>query len=200
MKKRGEKSAVTMSRLVHAPGDSYSQQHQTSPATGSPLDEVAADSYLGSHATSAFSPASSCGYSLSAEDPKRNGQAGHVPAKSSNSKPRWLKNVKDWLSVSEPSAQALKHQRVSTYQRHGVALDDPDAAAKMHLPIGRVPDGVTTSSAGPDPEKTLQDRAIRGSAKHQYMQHTGSQSRSSGVSSRSNPSIKEANKIAPWLE
>ncbi|CAG9939214.1 unnamed protein product [Clonostachys rosea f. rosea IK726] len=56
-------------------------------------------------------------------------------------KPQWLNQIKDWLSVSEPSAQAMKEQRDRTYKKFGVDAKDPRAAAKLHLPIGKIPSG-----------------------------------------------------------
>ncbi|KAK7211994.1 hypothetical protein V2G26_019172 [Clonostachys chloroleuca] len=44
-------------------------------------------------------------------------------------KPRWFSQIKDWLSVSEPSAQAMKEQRTRTYKKFGVDAKDPQAAA-----------------------------------------------------------------------
>lgn len=142
-----------------------------------------------------------CTVSQSSEDDYAlSGDYGAGGAKGRNAKPRWLKSVKNWLSVSEPSAQALKHQKLSTYQRHGIDLKDPQAAAKMHLPIGRVPSGVTTSTTGPAPEKALVERARHVAEKQHYLRHGGSHSISSGMSSNaSTKSTREAKKIAPWV-
>lgn len=185
-------STVSMSE------ERYGQRHCRSTTLDSSIDGVAPDEYMASHSASTFSQSSGYGYSFSNGDSKRDAHASHGATKSTNAKPRWFKSVKNWLSVSEPSAQALKHQRTSTYQRYGIDFDDPNAAAKMHLPIGRVPQGVTTSTAGPEPEKALKERARRNSSKQQYMRQSGSQSRSSGISS--DQSLKEAKKIAPWVE
>lgn len=201
MGKRGEKSSVAVLRTDSVVQTPHSQRHHRSATLDSSCDGIASDGYVASHSASTYSQSSGYDYSLTSGEAKRDAQSGQVSAaKNSSTKPRWLKSVKSWLSVSEPSAQALKHQRLSTYQRYGIELGDPDAAAKMHLPIGKVPDGVTTSTTGPNPEKVLQDRVRRNSTKHQYTQHSGSQSRSSGISSGSNPSTKDARKIAPWVE
>ncbi|KYK55425.1 hypothetical protein DCS_07388 [Drechmeria coniospora] len=111
---------------------------------------------------------------------------------------RWFSQMKSWLSVSEPSAQAMKDQRKSAYRKYGIDLHDPNAAAKMHLPIGKVPEGVTTSTKGPRPEKVFQERAKRAGTvgRQAYLAHDGSQSVSSGLSS--NASTKEASPVAPW--
>ncbi|KAM5356175.1 hypothetical protein ACJ41O_002821 [Fusarium nematophilum] len=112
-------------------------------------------------------------------------------------KPRWLNQVKDWLSVSEPSAQALKEQKKNTYKRYGIDLKDPQAAAKMHLPIGKIPDTAITSTRGPSPEK-----AFKRAQQQQHMRQSysglsqGSHSMSSSISSV--PSAKDFNPVAPW--
>ncbi|TQV95709.1 hypothetical protein V2A60_000892 [Cordyceps javanica] len=109
-------------------------------------------------------------------------------------KKTWLGSVKTWLSVSEPSAQAMRTQKREAFRKHGVNPKDPAAAAKMHLPLGTLPPGTTTSTSGPTPEKRLarelQDRP-------QYRKHGSTQSVSSGGSSIA-PSIREINQVAPW--
>lgn len=111
-----------------------------------------------------------------------------------DSKTKWLRSVKSWLSTSEPSAQAMKTQKRETYKKHGVDPKDPDAAAKMHMPLGTLPRGTTTSTSGPTPEKRL---AKELQSRPQYLKHGSSQSVSSGSSS-SAPSFKEINHVAPW--
>ncbi|KAM4059517.1 hypothetical protein HRG_011572 [Hirsutella rhossiliensis] len=113
------------------------------------------------------------------------------------STPRWLGHVRSWLSVSEPSAQAMKTQKRTAYKKYGVELNDPQAAAKMHLPIGKVPDGVTTSTRGPSPEKALRERAKENLASSaSYMDRNDARSISSGISSVA--SFKRINEVAPW--
>lgn len=190
---------MAVASTVSVPQEPYGQRHCRSTTLDSSVDGVAPGQYVASHSASTFSQSSSYDYSFSNGDSRRDAHTGgHGATRATNAKPRWLKSVKNWLSVSEPSAQALKHQRHSTYQRYGIDFDDPDAAAKMHLPIGKVPEGVTTSTAGPEPEKALREKARRNSTKQQYMRQSGSQSRSSGISS--DQSLKEAKKIAPWVE
>ncbi|RDA93077.1 hypothetical protein CP533_4072 [Ophiocordyceps camponoti-saundersi (nom. inval.)] len=109
-------------------------------------------------------------------------------------RPRWLGQIKDWLSVSEPSSQAMKAQKKMAYKKYGVQMDDPRAAAKMHLPIGKVPEGVTTSTKGPSPEKALRMRTQETIAKQSYLEH--SRSMSSGLSSVSSRGVNKA--VAPW--
>lgn len=65
----------------------------------------------------------------------------------------WLSQLKGWISVSEPSAQALKQYKRETYKKAHIALDDPQAKAKLHLPIGVLPhDAIKPAGRGPDPE------------------------------------------------
>ncbi|KAJ4272224.1 hypothetical protein NW762_000935 [Fusarium torreyae] len=117
--------------------------------------------------------------------------------KSKPGKSRWLTQVKDWLSVSEPSAQAMKMQKRNTYKRHGVDMKDPQAAVKMHLPIGKIPESAITSTRGPSPEKAL-ERARRQRERQQSYSgfSQGSHSVSSSISTV--PSAKEFNPVAPW--
>lgn len=81
------------------------------------------------------------------------------------SKTKWLSQVKDWLSTSEPSAQAIKAQKSKTSKRLGLDPKDPKAASKQHMPSGKLPPNVTTSTAGPTPEealkKTLKEQRLR---------------------------------------
>ncbi|KAF4587859.1 hypothetical protein GQ602_004552 [Ophiocordyceps camponoti-floridani] len=94
----------------------------------------------------------------------------------SERRPSWLGHVRRWLSVSEPSAQAMKAQKKMTYKKYGVELDDPRAAAKMHLPIGKVPEGVTTSTTGPSPERALRMRTQESLAQRPRLEHSRSMS------------------------
>ncbi len=110
-------------------------------------------------------------------------------------KKKWLGSLKDWLSVSEPSAQAMKTQKRDTFKKHGVDPKDPAAAAKMHLPLGTLPPGATTSTSGPTPEKRLAKELQN---RPHYLKHGSTQSVSSGSSSTSAPSIREINHVAPW--
>lgn len=131
-----------------------------------------------------------------------------APTKSSgqSSKTGWMRQVKSWIAVSEPSAQAIKSQRRETYKRHGLHLGDPDAAAKMHLPIGVLPRGATTSTSGPTPEKKLRreckerprlgDGGVGGGGrKHTSSSHSISSGYSSGATSNSS---RRGTVIAPW--
>jgi hypothetical protein len=73
---------------------------------------------------------------------------------------RWLSHLKDWISVSEPSNQALEQHRRNTYKKAGITLNDPRANAKLHLPVGTLPaEAIKPSGPGPDPEDVALERA-----------------------------------------
>lgn len=106
--------------------------------------------------------------------------------KSHGGKHRWFTHVKDWLSVSEPSAHAMKTQKRNVYQKHGVDLADPRAAAKMHFPMSQMPAGAITSTRGPDPEDVVKRKAKEkrgGPVYSGYGRPSHSHSISSGMSS-----------------
>ncbi|KAI5466676.1 hypothetical protein BGZ63DRAFT_398319 [Mariannaea sp. PMI_226] len=115
------------------------------------------------------------------------------------SKSRWFTQVKDWLSVSEPSAQAMKTQKEMTFKKHGIDFKDPQAAAKLHLPIGKLPKGAITSTSGPSPEKALK-RAQQQQQQHKRQSYSTSSQGSHSMSSSifSAPSAKEPNPVTPW--
>ncbi len=52
------------------------------------------------------------------------------------SKGGFFSRVKDWVFTSEPSTHALKQRRKEAFQKAGLLLDDPKAAAKLHAPLG----------------------------------------------------------------
>ncbi|KAF4978037.1 hypothetical protein FZEAL_5502 [Fusarium zealandicum] len=113
-------------------------------------------------------------------------------------KPRWLTQVKDWLSVSEPSAQAMKTQKKNTFKRHGIDINDPQAAAKLHFPVGKLPGTAITSTRGPSPEKAL--RRAQQQQQQVRQSYSGLSQGSHSVTSSicSVPSAKEFNPVTPW--
>ncbi|KAF4465299.1 hypothetical protein FALBO_7855 [Fusarium albosuccineum] len=135
--------------------------------------------------------------SISGDDRRRGSLPTSERMKTKSGKPRWFTQVKDWLSVSEPSAQAMKEHKKNTYKRHGIDMKDPRAAAKMHLPIGRIPDTAITSTRGPDPEKALKHAQHRQQMRQSYSGLSqGSHSMSSSICSV--PNAKELNPVTPW--
>jgi len=73
-----------------------------------------------------------------------------APPQKHQSKPKWISQIKDWLSVSEPSSQAFKQQKLKN-----AASKDSQAAARSRVSLGQIPPGATTSVAGPTPETAL---------------------------------------------
>ncbi|TLD23103.1 hypothetical protein PspLS_07599 [Pyricularia sp. CBS 133598] len=71
-----------------------------------------------------------------------------------------LASLKEWVSTSEPSAEAWKKHTRDAHKNAGVSLKDPRATAKLHLPAGRIPeDAIRPSGRGPDPEELVMRRA-----------------------------------------
>ncbi|KAI1208834.1 uncharacterized protein F4807DRAFT_468419 [Annulohypoxylon truncatum] len=96
--------------------------------------------------------------------------------------PRWLSQIKGWVSVSEPSAQALKQYKKETYEKAHIAFDDPQANAKLHLPIGTLPqDAIKPAGRGPDPEEIVMKQAEQ----RKKMRLSGSRMGSTSQGSRS---------------
>lgn len=115
-------------------------------------------------------------------------------SKSKDSKGRWLSQLKDWVSTSEPSSQALKQHKKETYKRAGVSLDDPQANAKLHVPIGELPEtAIKPAGRGPDPEEVLLKKAKqRHKARGSYSgRSSGSRTSQSFSSGSSAPSLRK---------
>jgi hypothetical protein len=124
---------------------------------------------------------------------------GTNKSKSKTGKSKWFHQVKDWLSVSEPSAQAMKEQKKSTFRRHGIDMKDPQAAVKLHLPIEKIPENAITSTRGPSPEKAFERaRQQRELAQSYSGSSQASHSVSSSISISTAPSAKEYNPVTPW--
>ncbi|GJC79980.1 hypothetical protein ColLi_02818 [Colletotrichum liriopes] len=110
-----------------------------------------------------------------------------------DSKTRWVNQLRDWFSVGEPSSQDWKQLRK---QEHGIAMNDPDASAKLHAPIGAIPEEAIKPSSGPDPEVIAKKRAAN--RKQLPRAYSGCVRASSSISSESSTGSKEVNPIAPW--
>ena len=129
-------------------------------------------------------------------DEKR-GDARATEHSNGQGKAKWLSQVKRWLSASEPSAKAMKQQKRDAYLKHNIDPKDPRAAAKMHIPFGRVPAGATTSTTGPSPEKALMAAAKERRNRLELIGHSHTlHSRSSELSSA--PSVKDSKYVAGW--
>ncbi|KAI1174975.1 hypothetical protein F4777DRAFT_598840 [Nemania sp. FL0916] len=118
-------------------------------------------------------------------DQKNGGRfpGSHV-RKEKEGKGRWFTQLKEWVSVSEPSTQALKNYKKETYKKAGIALDDPSARAKLHLPVASLPpEAIKPGGRGPQPEEIALQRAIRRKKLGEGMHVAGS-----SQGSRLNPS------------
>jgi hypothetical protein len=96
----------------------------------------------------------------------------------------------------------MRNQKKETFKKHGINSKDPQAAAKMHSPLGKVPIDAVTSTSGPTPEKALKEKVRVKDRPLSYATHSrGSQSVSSSFSSiPSAKGVKGGNAIAPWAE
>jgi hypothetical protein len=91
----------------------------------------------------------------------------------------------------------MKEQKKNTYRRHNIDMKDPQAAIKLHLPIGKIPDNAITSTRGPSPEKALErSRQQREETRSYSGLSQASHSVSSSISTI--PSAKEYNPVTPW--
>ncbi|KAL7799161.1 hypothetical protein V8C37DRAFT_150754 [Trichoderma ceciliae] len=137
--------------------------------------------------------------SLSSEEPR---SEYTLSTRGEKKRPKWMSQVKNWLATSEPSAQAMKYQKKETFKKHGIDLKDPQAAAKLHSPLEKVPVEAITSTSGPTPEKALKEKVRVKGRPMSYARHSrGSQSVSSSFSSvPSMNSGKGLNTITPWAE
>jgi hypothetical protein len=68
----------------------------------------------------------------------------------------WLNKMTDWLTVTEPSAQALKQHKKEVFRKAGISPGDPEAYSKLHIPLGEIPaHAIKPSGPGPEPEEVL---------------------------------------------
>lgn len=145
--------------------------------------------------------------SLSSEEPR---SEFALPGRGEKKRPRWMSQVKSWLATSEPSVQAMKNQKKDVFKKHGIDLNDPLAAAKMHSPMGKVPTDAVTSTSALTPEQALKekgrakDRAASFGRRGHGPQSPVSSSFSSLPSVKSAPSMNSgkgsSNIVAPWAE
>ncbi|KAK0733885.1 hypothetical protein B0T26DRAFT_597361, partial [Lasiosphaeria miniovina] len=76
--------------------------------------------------------------------------------------PRLLSKIHklaDWLTTSEPSAQALKQHKKREYKKAGVKVKDGEANAKLRAPMGEIPADAARLTSGPSPEDIARKRA-----------------------------------------
>lgn len=87
-----------------------------------------------------------------------------------------------WLSTSEPSAQALKQHKKDAFARASIPLGKPDAQvhAKLHAPIGEIPQDAIRAVGGFTPEEVARRKAAERRQKLQDMPYAGGGSRGRG--------------------
>lgn len=94
--------------------------------------------------------------------------------KGKEGKPRWFSQLKHWAAASEPSKTALKNYKKDTFNKAGIALDDPLANAKLHLPIASLPPyAIKPGGRGPEPEEIALKRAMQRKKKRDLMPVAG---------------------------
>lgn len=115
------------------------------------------------------------------------------------SKGRWLSKAKDWFSTKELSNERWKQYQKETFKKHGVALNDVDADAKLNAPIGTLPATTIQPSKGPRPGKVCQRQKDQ---RHRVRQSSSSafmpSSQLMPSTTVSTASIVEGSDIAPW--
>lgn len=159
----------------------------TPPETGRPVNQL----------TSWNSFKSGYDSSLSGDELRvQNTETRAAQSHNRGSKMRWFSQVKDWLSVSEPSADAMKAQQLKTAKRHGVDTKDPKAVSKLHAPSGKLPPNVTTSTAGPSPEKALK-KALKERQLRQSFSNASAGTPSSSSRDSFSPSVKDSRRAGP---
>jgi hypothetical protein len=110
------------------------------------------------------SPLPYSGFKRSDTPHSRPGSNSGTPAKDKGAKSgsKWLHSLTSWLTVSEPSVQALKHHKKDVFQKAGIPRDDPEASRKLHVPVGEIPShAIRPTGKGPDPEDLLREKADR---------------------------------------
>lgn len=86
-------------------------------------------------------------------------QAETPKASRPTSKARFWSHVKGWMTTSEPSTQALRDHKKTTFKKAGISMDDPRASARLHLPAGEIPqDAIRATGPGPDPEEVVEKK------------------------------------------
>ncbi|KAG9255128.1 uncharacterized protein F5Z01DRAFT_75193 [Emericellopsis atlantica] len=115
-----------------------------------------------------------------------------TPHNKHQNKLKWISQVKDWLSVSEPSSQAFKQQKLKN-----ATSKDPQAASRVRIPLGQIPPGATTSVAGPSPEAALKRQLREKRARGPSMSARTTTSISSRESYGYAGSVKEGNPATP---
>ncbi|KAK6071062.1 hypothetical protein SCUP515_08085 [Seiridium cupressi] len=110
--------------------------------------------------------------------------------KGKDGKGRWFSQIKEWISTSEPSNQALKNYKKDAFRRAGITPDDPRASAKLHIPTTTLPpEAIKPSGSGPDPEEVALKKAEQKRKLRQSFQTTASSSLGSRTSASQHSSL-----------
>ncbi|KAI1156843.1 hypothetical protein F4825DRAFT_473282 [Nemania diffusa] len=124
------------------------------------------------------------GLSRDRQRDSRDSESYKRKGKGKDSKTRWLSQLKEWVSVSEPSTQALRSYKKDTYKKAGIALDDPLANAKLHLPVASLPpDVIKPAGRGPEPEEIALQKAAQRKKARKLLPVTGASQGSSSSTS-----------------
>lgn len=91
-----------------------------------------------------------------------NANVDTLKCKETDSKGRWFSQIKDWVTTTEPSNQALKDYKKDAFRRAGTTPKDPRATAKLHIPTTTLPpEAIRPSGPGPDPEEIVMRKAAQ---------------------------------------
>ncbi|KAJ9142074.1 hypothetical protein NKR23_g7435 [Pleurostoma richardsiae] len=126
------------------------------------------------------------------DDMRRKGSVDSTKSSGKDSKGRWFTQLKDWVSTSEPSAQALRKHKKETFKKAGVDLDDPHAHSKLNAPIGEIPDhAIKPAGRGPEPEDVIKDKVEKKrKARQSYSGQSSDSVRTQSFSTGSAPSFE----------
>jgi hypothetical protein len=91
----------------------------------------------------------------------------------------------------------MKEQRTRTYKKFGINAKDPQAAAKLYLPIGKILSRAIILTTGPTPEKALLQTMKEKQKRRLYisLNRTSYSLSSHGLGGSS---IREPNPVTPW--
>jgi hypothetical protein len=183
---RAEPATTLTPRISPAPSQAYDQVYDVPMSHTRTSDSSRSSSSRHYRMDSKYQSdgitTSSSTQSASAKDNAKKRASGD--SKDSKSGGRWLSQIKDWASVSEPSTQALKQHKRETFKRAGIALDDPRAGAKLHIPVSSLPpEAIRPAGRGPDPEELLARKKPEERKKSRSSQHRSFTGTSNGTRS-----------------
>ncbi|KAI0482786.1 hypothetical protein GGR56DRAFT_207152 [Xylariaceae sp. FL0804] len=138
-------------------------------------------------------------HNLGSDRSRDSSRSASTKSKGKDGKSRWLSQLKGWVSMSEPSTQALKQYRENTYKKAGISLGDPRANAKLHLPVGTLPpEAIKPAGRELDPEKmALKKAELRRKMRESYHASMGTYQGSRSTISHSSSSSVD---LGGWRE